>query len=190
MASFNPVGGGTVVAFGPFTVSGDIGVGLQAVAKVTANLTNANATMTVTAVEQGDLRVGMAVSGTGIPAGATISALGTGTGGVGTYTLSANATATNTGVAVTATRSEPGLDTEATRDVSVQVTGNFGTGGTVVVEGSNDGVNWATLNDLGGTALSFTAAGLRGVRERVKWLRPRLSAGTGTISLTVSVFDR
>ncbi|WP_347558567.1 hypothetical protein [Robbsia sp. KACC 23696] len=48
-------------------------------------------TLTVTAVTSGVLAVGQTITGTGIAAGTTISALGTGTGGVGTYTLSGTA---------------------------------------------------------------------------------------------------
>jgi len=70
-------------------------------AVVTAS-TNTNNVLTVTGVTSGALAVGDPVSGTGIPAGAYITALGTGTGGVGTYTLSAATTATATGVTVTA----------------------------------------------------------------------------------------
>lgn len=72
-------------------------------AVVTASTTNGSPTLNVTGVTSGALAVGQPVSGTGIPAGTYISALGTGTGGTGTYTLSANATATGTGVTVTAT---------------------------------------------------------------------------------------
>lgn len=71
-------------------------------AVVTGDTTNASPTLTVTGVTSGALAVGQPVSGTNIPAGAYISALGTGTGGVGTYTLSANATGTAAGTTVTA----------------------------------------------------------------------------------------
>jgi hypothetical protein len=71
-------------------------------AGITAN-TASNTTLTVTANSGAPIVVGQPVSGSGIPAGAYISALGTGTGGAGTYTLSAAATATATGVTVTAT---------------------------------------------------------------------------------------
>lgn len=40
---------------------------------------------------------------------------------------------------------------------SVQVTGTFGSG-TCVLQGSNDGVNYATVQDVGGSAVSLTAA--------------------------------
>lgn len=68
---------------------------------VTANTTNASATLTVTAGT--GLAVGQPISGTNIPAGAYISALGTGTGGAGTYTMSAAATGSATGTTVTYT---------------------------------------------------------------------------------------
>jgi hypothetical protein len=45
-------------------------------------------------------------------------------------------------------------------DRSVQVTGTFGAGGTVVFEGSNDGVNYYTLTNPLGTAISVTTAGI------------------------------
>lgn len=71
-------------------------------AGITAN-TASNTTLTVTANTGANIQVGQPVSGTGIPAGTYISALGTGTGGAGTYTLSQAATATGTGVTVTST---------------------------------------------------------------------------------------
>lgn len=72
-------------------------------------------------------------------------------------------------------------------DRSVQVTGTFGTGGTVVIEGSNDGTNYVTLNNLQGSALSFTSASLKGIAENTRYIRPRVSAGDGTTSLTVTI---
>lgn len=45
-------------------------------------------TLTVSAVTSGTIAVGQTLSGTGITAGTTITALGTGTGGTGTYTIS------------------------------------------------------------------------------------------------------
>lgn len=60
----------------------------------------------------------------------------------------------------------------------MQVNDSFGTGGTVLIEGSNDGTNYVTLTDGAGSALSFTAAGLKAITEAVKWIRPRVSAGT------------
>ena len=59
-------------------------------ATVTGDITGT--TLTVTAVTAGTLSVGSVLSGTGITAGTTITALGTGTGGVGTYTVSLSQT--------------------------------------------------------------------------------------------------
>ncbi|KVW96177.1 hypothetical protein [Thiobacillus denitrificans] len=53
-------------------------------------------TLTVSAVAAGSLSIGEVISGTGITAGTTITALGTGTGGVGTYTVSVSQTVAST----------------------------------------------------------------------------------------------
>lgn len=53
-------------------------------------------TLTVSAITAGNLAVGMIISGVGVTAGTTITALGSGTGGVGTYTLSASQTVSST----------------------------------------------------------------------------------------------
>jgi len=66
----------------------------------TANIVSSNV-LTISAVTTGEIQVGTQVTGTGIPAGAYITALGTGTGGLGTYTMNVAATSTTTGVAIT-----------------------------------------------------------------------------------------
>ncbi len=53
-------------------------------------------TLTVSAVTSGTLAVGMAITGSGVTAGTTITALGTGSGGTGTYTVSASQTVSST----------------------------------------------------------------------------------------------
>lgn len=63
-------------------------------------------------------------------------------------------------------------------DRSVQVNGTFG-GATCVIEGSNDGVNYITLTDTAGAALSFTTAGLRQVLQVTRFIRPSVSGGAG-----------
>lgn len=74
-------------------------------------------------------------------------------------------------------------------DRSVQVTGTFGAGGTLVIEGTNGPdpatAVWATLTDPQGNALSFTSARLEQVAEYTRWVRPRVTAGDGTTSLNV-----
>jgi len=74
-------------------------------------------------------------------------------------------------------------------DKSVQVEGTFGTGGTISVEGSNDGTNRRILNDSRGEGnpLTLTAADVRVVLENTKQVRPNVTAGDGTTSLSVSI---
>lgn len=74
-------------------------------------------------------------------------------------------------------------------DRSVQVTGTFGTGGSVAVEGSNDGaVNYAALRDPSSTTIAITSAGMKAVLEAAIHMRPHVTAGDGTTSLTVSMY--
>jgi hypothetical protein len=73
-------------------------------------------------------------------------------------------------------------------DRSVAVTGTFN-GGTLVVEGSNDGTNFFTLTNPAGSSLSFTAAGLMQVTEAVAYVRPRATAGSG-MTLAVNMTMR
>jgi hypothetical protein len=56
----------------------------------------ATTVLTVTGSPTGVIQVGMLISGTGVTAGTTITALGTGTGGTGTYTVSAAQTVAST----------------------------------------------------------------------------------------------
>ena len=60
----------------------------------TASITGT--TMTVSAVTSGTIYVGCLITGTGVTANTTITALGTGTGGVGTYTVSQSQTVVST----------------------------------------------------------------------------------------------
>lgn len=76
-------------------------------------------------------------------------------------------------------------------DRSFQISGTFGTGGTVVIEGSNDeGVTWATLHDPFGNPLSFTSADLAAVTEATGLIRPRVTAGDGTTNIKISALLR
>lgn len=75
-------------------------------------------------------------------------------------------------------------------DRSVQVTGTFGTGGTIRIEGSNDGSNYYPLTDPQGNNLDFTSAKIEAVSEITRYIRPRVTAGDGTTSLTVTMLLR
>lgn len=74
------------------------------------------------------------------------------------------------------------------RKFTVQVTGTFGTGGNLRFQGSNDGTNWAALNDVTGTNLNFTAAAIEAAVELPRYIRPSVTAGDGTTSLACTVY--
>lgn len=86
------------------------------------------------------------------------------------------------------------IQDSATGDRTVQITGTFGVGGTVIVEGSLDPeqtpTNWFQLKDPSNTAISMTAAGIRAVLENVPHIRVRVTAGDGTTNLTATVAIR
>lgn len=69
-------------------------------------------------------------------------------------------------------------------DRSAQVSGTFG-GATLRLQGSNDGVTWATLSDPQGNALDFTSAKIEMVTEATLFVRPLVVGGDGTTSLNV-----
>lgn len=73
---------------------------------------------------------------------------------------------------------------EAYTDKTVQVVGTFGTGGTVVWEGSLDGTTWGALHDPQGATLSVTDSSCEVVAESPIYIRPRVSAGDGSTALT------
>ena len=75
-------------------------------------------------------------------------------------------------------------------DRCVQVAGTFGTGGSVTIEGSNDGTNFVVLTDPQGNALTVTAARIEQILELPRYVRPRVTAGDGTTSLTVTICMR
>ena len=73
-------------------------------------------------------------------------------------------------------------------DVSVQISGTFGTLGSVTLEGSNDGTNYVALTDPQGNAITKTAASIEQFLERTRYIRPNVTAGDGTTSLVVTVW--
>jgi hypothetical protein len=80
------------------------------------------------------------------------------------------------------------------RDRCVQFTGTWGTGGTAILQGSNDAdedtATWFTLKDKLGNAVSATADALFQVLHMPRHLRPKLSAGTGSIDVDVTLIER
>jgi hypothetical protein len=85
----------------------------------------------------------------------------------------------------------------ALADRSVQVLGTLGAGGSVRIEGSNKAApdeststDWAVLTDPQGNDLNLSALKIEAVTEPVLWIRPRVTAGDGTTSLTVILLLR
>lgn len=56
--------------------------------------------------------------------------------------------------------------------------GTFG-GATAVLQGSIDGVTYATLTDLAGNAISATAAKVQEFTSSVLYIKPSVTGGTG-----------
>lgn len=79
------------------------------------------------------------------------------------------------------------IEMPGSSDRSVQFSGTFGTGGTILLEGSNDGTNYVVLTDPQGNAISKTAAGIEAVTELTRYVRPRVSAGDGSTSLVATL---
>lgn len=90
---------------------------------------------------------------------------------------------------LTASESGEAISLAEFADRSVQIEGTFG-GASVVIEGSNDGVTYYTLNDLQGAALSASAAKVEGIAELTYQVRPRVSGGDGTTDINVFMFAR
>ena len=67
--------------------------------------------------------------------------------------------------------------------MAVQVTGTFG--GSVAVQGSNDGVNWSALKDISGTTIALTAADIVEMSSSCRYLRPNPGAGVSAVTVTL-----
>jgi len=65
----------------------------------------------------------------------------------------------------------------ADRSVQVECATTFG-GGTVTIEGSNDGTNYRTLHDTDGNALTFTSGGLKQILEATAKIRAKMTGST------------
>lgn len=71
----------------------------------------------------------------------------------------------------------------ADRSVQVGVTGDNFNAGTVIIEGSNDGTTWTNISNPAGSALSFTAAGLKQILENTAYVRPRASVSVTSVQV-------
>ncbi len=80
---------------------------------------------------------------------------------------------------------------------SVQITGTFGVGGSVQLQGSNDQAytpdagtlspTWAPLSDRQANQLDITSAKIEVVQEDPSAIRPSVTAGDGTTALVATV---
>ena len=75
-------------------------------------------------------------------------------------------------------------------DRCFQVSGTFGSGGSLTIQGSNDGANWSALSDPQGNTLTFTSAKIEQALELPLYVRPVVTAGDETTSLTVTLLMR
>lgn len=75
-------------------------------------------------------------------------------------------------------------------DKTVQIFGTPGIGGTVIMEGSLDGVNYAPLKNVFNGDLSFTDDSIATITEVTTYIRPSVTAGDGTTSFTVLLLSR
>lgn len=77
-------------------------------------------------------------------------------------------------------------------DHAVQVTGTFGSGTNVQIQGSLDATSttngtYFPLKDPFGNVINMTAAALNQTTEMCIWLKPAITAGDGTENLTITL---
>lgn len=73
-------------------------------------------------------------------------------------------------------------------DKTVMITGTFGVGGAVQIQGSADaGTTWGRLRDPQGTLISVTDIDGVVLAENPEIIRPEVTAGDGTTDLVVTL---
>jgi hypothetical protein len=72
-------------------------------------------------------------------------------------------------------------------DRSVQTSGTFGVGGSVRIEGTINGTDYAPLTDPQGNDLDLTGPKIESISELVRYIRPRVVAGDGATSINVHI---
>ena len=75
-------------------------------------------------------------------------------------------------------------------DRTVQISGTFGSGGSITLQGSNDGTNFVALTDGQGNAVTKLAAAMEVIEECPRYVRPSVTAGDGTTALVVTMWAR
>jgi len=82
------------------------------------------------------------------------------------------------------------IDLLSNADRTLQVEGTFGAAGALQLEGSNDGVNYRVLHDPQGNKLILSQAQITHLTEIPAFMRPNVTGGDGTTSLTLTMFVR
>jgi hypothetical protein len=75
-------------------------------------------------------------------------------------------------------------------DRSLQIVGSFAGGGSILFEGSNDGATYTTLVDVFNVPLVFTSGDLRQIIAAALYVRPRMTAGSGTLTAILLLLRR
>lgn len=75
-------------------------------------------------------------------------------------------------------------------DKTFTVTGTFGSGGSITLQGSNNNSDWFAMTDAQVTAVTKTAAGMELIVENPRYIRPIVTAGDGTTNLVVQICCR
>jgi hypothetical protein len=173
--NFNSIGA-------PFSAVVTGSVNTDAVAVVTGSISGT--TLTVSAVTSGALAVGNGISGTGITAGTTITALGTGSGGTGTYTVSASQTVASTTVtARSPTTLTVSAVTSGTLAVGQLISGTGVTAGTTITAllTGNGGVGTYTIS----TSQTVASTTVSAMQIGTSFAATGVGAGTGTATTNI-----
>ena len=75
-------------------------------------------------------------------------------------------------------------------DLTVQIFGTFGAGGTLVIDGTLDGIHWSPMTDTFGVPIAAMASKLLTLADVPLAIRPRVVDGDKTTSLTVLLLGR
>ena len=82
-------------------------------------------------------------------------------------------------------------------DRSIQLLGTLGTGGAVTLYGSNKAspdtssdTDWAILTDPQGNNIVLSTLKVEAITELMRWVRPKITAGDGSTSLTAVMLLR
>jgi hypothetical protein len=110
----------TGTQYSVLTLGTTLAAGFVAVGATSTSITGSIAGTTLTVTAGSGVAIGQILSGTGVTANTTITALGTGTGGAGTYTVSASQTVAST--TITALNPTFTATGQATGNGTVQVT--------------------------------------------------------------------